>query len=160
MASMPRRWRDAIRVDPPKNVEDFFTLPGSSGISAAEHTGAVIAQLTILSNAIRTTSYNVPEALAPEAAAASINAGSGPWPDTAADGLAQLDAIFEQIEAQLKQLNTHDWNKSAKVQAAGTPADGAPGVDSLTVLALAQGASRVAAEHLPLAERVLREVSR
>ena len=161
MASMPRRWRDAIRVDPPKKVDDFFTVEGPDGRSAAEHVGSVIAQLTLLSRAIRTTSYRVPEPLSADVAAAVNNLGSGPWPQSASEGLSQLDDIFAELETQLKQTKTYDWNKAASVTTSGAPADGVPSTSgSLSVLELAQGASRVAAEHLPLAERILRSVSR
>ena len=165
MASMPRRWRAAIRVDPPKNIDDFFTVPGPDGVSAAEHAGAAIAQLTVLSRAIRTTSYRIPETLDPEVAAAAQNLGSGPWPKTAAEALTELDAVFDDIKTQLDQLHTNDWNKSARVASAGAPDDGdesatGSATGSLSVLQLAQAASRVAAERLPLAERILRTVSR
>lgn len=162
MASMPRRWREAIRVEPPKNIDDFFAVPGPEGPSAAEHVGAVIAQLKVLDDAIRTTSYNTPETLSAEAAAAVINAGSGPWPATASDGLRQLDEVFAALEERLKGLNTYDWTKSASVASSGTPADGVPstGDTKLSVLELAQGTSRVAATHLSLAEKTLRAVSR
>lgn len=157
---MPRRWKEAIRVDPPKNIEDYFTVAGTDG-SAAEQVGAVIAQLKILSNAIRTTSYNVPEPLPPEAAVAVENRGSGPWPETAADALAQLREIFTVLEEQLGALKPHDWNKSANVLTGTTPVDGVPtpSAQSLTVLQLAQGASRVAADRLPLVERIIRNAA-
>lgn len=157
---MPRRWKDAIRVEAPKNIEDYFTVAGPDG-SAAEHVGAVVAQLTILSNAIRTTSYNVPEPLPPEAAIAVKNGGSGPWPATASDALSQLRIAFEGLEDQLKTLKSHDWNKSANVLTGGTPVDGVPSRsgESLTVLQLAQGASRVAAERLPVVERAIRSAA-
>ena len=161
MASMPRRWRDAIRVDAPKNIDDFFASPGPDGVSAAEHTGAAIAQLNVLSRAIRTTSYRTPEPLGSEVAAAVHNLGSGPWPETASDALTQLDAIFEEIKTQLEQLHTNDWTKSAQVTSAGPPSDGVANAGGpVSVLQLAQGASRVAAERLSLADRILRTVSR
>jgi len=56
--SMPRRWDEALYVAPPKNIEDFFTEAGPDGISAAEDAGATLALVSILQDAIRTTSYN------------------------------------------------------------------------------------------------------
>jgi len=160
IASMQQRWKDAIRVEKPKNIEDYYSVAGPNG-SAAEHIGAVVAQLAVLSNAIRTTSYNVPEPIAPEAASAAKNLGSGPWAATATEGMAQLQASFEELLARLKQLNPHDWNKSANVLTGAAPVDGVSprSSESLTVLQLAQGASRVAAERLPLAERAITAAS-
>lgn len=151
MSSMPRRWKDAIRVDPPKNIEDYFNVSGPDG-NPAELVGAVIAQLKILDDAIRTTSYNIPETLPPEAAAAAQNLGSGPWPASAGDARDQLTEAFENLEARLRQLNTHDWTKSARVEPSETGA-------TLSVLQLAQGASRVAATALPIVERSIRDAA-
>jgi len=157
VASMQQRWKDAIRVDPPKNIEDYFSVEGPDG-SAAEHVGAVIAQIGAISNAIRTTSYNVPEPIASEAAAAVQNKGTGPWAASAADGLANLQTTFEELLARLKQLNPNDWNKSAKVLTGAAPADGVSQESGqmLNILQLARGATRVAAERLPIVERTIR----
>ena len=147
MTSMPRRWKDAMRVAPPKSIDDYFTVDGEHG-SAAEHVGAVIAQLSTLSDAIRTTSYNVPEPLTSAVVAAASNTGSGPWPESASAGLAELTSLFETLTTQLEQLNPRDWNKSADA-----------GSTMLTVLALAQGASRVAADRLAIVERTIRTLA-
>lgn len=147
MASMPRRWNDGLRVSPPKNIDEYFTVAGDRG-TAAEHAGAAIAQLSILRDAIRTTSYNLPESLPTEVVSAAANAASGPWPESAGDALAELTEIFETLEKQLKQLNPRDWNKSADAGSA-----------MMTVLALAQGASRVAADRLAIVEETIRTAS-
>ena len=147
MTSMPRRWKDAMRVAPPKNIDDYFAVNGEHG-SAAEHLGAVIAQLSTLSDAIRTTSYNVPEPLTSSVVSAASNTGSGPWPQSASAGLAELTDLFETLTGQLQQLNPRDWNKSADA-----------GSTMLTVLALAQGASRVAADRLAIVERTIRTLA-
>ncbi len=144
VASMPRRWKEAMHVPPPNNIDDLFTVAGPDGTSAAEHLGATISQLTILIDAIRTTSYNVPESLGTEVAAAVHNAGSGPWPESAQAGVTKLTAVMEQMLRQLQQLTPSDWNKSAD-----------SGTETLTVLALAQGASRVAAEGLAAVDRII-----
>ena len=137
IASMPRRWKDALHVPAPKTIEDIHLTPGSDGISVAEHLGATIAMTRILQDAIRTTSYNIPEPLRPEVAAAVQNSGSGPWPETAQVGLASLTAAMEELLDQLKRLSPHDWNKSADA-----------GRETFSILKLAQGASRVAADRL------------
>lgn len=160
MSSMPRRWKDAIRVDPPKNIDDYFNVSGSDG-NPAEIVGAVVAQLKILDDAIRTTSYNIPEALPPEAGAAVKNLGTGPWPANAAEARDQLTEAFGNLEARLRQLNTHDWKKSATVLSVTTLPDGTQrdSGETLSVLQLAQGASRVAATALPIVERTIRDAS-
>lgn len=144
IASMPRRWKEALHVPPPKNIDDIFTEAGPTGASAAEHLGAVIAMTTALSSAIRTTSYNVPEPLAPEVATAVQNAGTGPWPNSAHDGLSTLTSLMEDLLEQLNQLSPSDWNRSADA-----------GSQTFTVLTLAQGASRVAAEGLGAVDRIV-----
>ena len=143
MKSMPRRWKDGLRVQPPLNIDDFFSVDGGSG-SAAEHLGAAIVQLTTISEAIRTTSYNVPEALSTEVVTAVSNTGSGPWPSSAKAGLQEITSIVEKLTEQMEQLNPRDWNKSADA-----------GSTMLTVLALAQGASRVAADRLAIVDRTI-----
>ncbi|MFT7475616.1 MAG: hypothetical protein ACI81L_002555 [Verrucomicrobiales bacterium] len=148
IASMPRRWKDALRVAPPKNIDDYFSVAGDDGTTAAEHVGATIAQLDLLSSAIRTTSYSIPEPLGSEVAAAVANNGSGPWPATAAEGLAALTSQFEALHEQLTKVSMSDWNKSAD-----------SGRTTLTVVALAQGASRVAADRLAVVERTIRTLS-
>ncbi len=147
IASMPRRWKDALRVPAPKNIDDFFTVEGPDG-TAAEHVGAAIAQIRTLRDAIRTTSYNVPEPLGTEVAAAAANSGSGAWPTSASEGLADLTAEMEGLKEQLDGLKPHDWNKSADA-----------GRTTLSVLKLAQGASRVGAERLGIVERTIRTLA-
>ena len=147
ISSMPRRWKDALSVPKPKDIDDYFTLTGDDG-TAAEHVGAAIAQLVILREAIRTTSYNIPEPLETSVTAAVDNTGSGPWPPSVDEGLTELTEQFERLLAQLKSLNPSDWNKSADA-----------GNRTLTISALAQGASRVAADRLAIVERTIRTLS-
>lgn len=146
--SMPRRWADALYVAPPKNIEDFFAEVGPDGVSAAEDAGATLALVGILQDAIRTTSYNSPEALGSEVVAAMANNGSGPWPPSAADATESIEALMESLAERLDALHTSDWGKSAS-----TP-DG-----SVTLTELLRGAVRVAAERLARAERTIRSVS-
>ena len=141
---MPRRWKEALRVSAPKNIDEVFTSAGPDGISAAEHMGAAISMVQVLANAIRTTSYNVPETLGTEVASAALNAGSGPWPNSAHDGLSELTTLMEQIGEQLSQLSPSDWNRSAD-----------SGTQTFTILALAQGVTRVTAERLALVDGVI-----
>jgi hypothetical protein len=149
ITSMPRRWKEALRVPAPKNIDDVFSAPGPDGTSVAEHMGAAISMITTLQNAVRTTSYNVPEPLSPEVATAARNAGSGPWPPSADVALSELNTAMEQLLEQLEQLSASDWNKSADA-----------GRESLTVLALTQGASRVAAERLSAVDKIVASLAR
>ncbi|MDW3178572.1 MAG: hypothetical protein R8J94_14360 [Acidimicrobiia bacterium] len=144
VASMPRRWKEAFHVPAPKSVDEVFTIAGPDGTSPAEHLGATISMITTLADAIRTTSYSVPEPLGPEVGAAVANAGSGPWPDSAHEGLDSLISLMERLLEQLEQLSPSDWNRSAD-----------SGTQTYTVLALAQGASRVAAERLAKVDRLI-----
>lgn len=149
IASMPRRWKDALHLPAPKNIDEVFSSPGPDGTTVAEHVGAAIAQLQILCDAIRTTSYNVPESLPPEAATAVMNVGSGPWPKSAAAGIDQLLEVVEKLHEQLLLLTPHDWNKSADA-----------GRETLSILRMAQGASRVAADRLGATDRVVSALAR
>jgi len=56
---------------------------------------------------------------------------------------------MEQLLEQLEQLSASDWNKSADA-----------GRESLTVLALTQGASRVAAERLSAVDKIVASLAR
>lgn len=149
IASMPRRWKDALHVPAPKNIDDVFTMEGPNGVSAAEHLGAAISLSRIVLDALRTTSYNIPEPLGPDVAAAVQNSGSGAWPATAAEGLADLTKTMEDLLEKLQELTPSDWNKSA--DSAG---------QSFTVLALAQGASRVAADRLTAVDQIITALAR
>lgn len=147
IASMQRRWKDAVNVPPEQNVEDFFAIDTDSG-SIAEHLGAAIAQLRILRPALRSTSYNVPDPLDPEVATAAANAGSGPWPPSTRAGLEELFTELDAIKEELESINIRDWNKSAQA-----------GSTSLTLLQIAQGTSRVAADRLAIVERLVRQLA-
>lgn len=147
ITSMQRRWKDAMHVPVDKNIEDFFRVETDSG-SIAEHIGAAIAQLQILHPALRTTSYNVPEPLEPNVAAAVANQGSGPWPSSAKDGLADLFNELDAIKSELEGINVRDWTKTTQA-----------GSTTLSLLAIAQGASRVAANRLAIVERLVRQLA-
>lgn len=147
IASMQRRWKDAVHVPADKNIDDFFAVETDDG-SIAEHLGAAIAQLRILRPALRTTAYNVPEALDSEVAAAAANLGSGPWPTSTKAGLADLFAELDAIKTELESINTRDWAKQAQA-----------GSTSVTLLQLAQGTSRVAADRLTKVERLVRHLA-
>lgn len=146
--SMPRRWSAALYLQPPKNIDDYFAVPGPDGVSAAEHSGAMITQLETLNDAIRTTSYNASEELGPEVRAAITDSGSGPWPKSAAEAIAMIEVLMELIAERLTGLSASDWNKSAQ----------APG-GSLSISTLAQAAVRIAAERLRRAEQAIDAVS-
>ncbi len=144
VASMPRRWKDALHLPPPKNIEEVFTTVGPDGVSAAEDCGAVLAQVATLTNAIRTTSYNAPEALDSTVVAALANQGSGPWPATAGAALENLTAAFENLDNRLKDLKANDWNKTAP-----TPSG------SISLIDLVRGVARVSADRLARVERTV-----
>ncbi len=141
---MPRRWKDALHLPPPKNIDDVFTTAGPDGISAAEDAGAVLAQVAVLADAIRTTSYNQPEALGAEVVSALRNAGSGPWPSTAGAALENLTSMFENLSGRLGDLRPADWNKSAS-----TPEG------SITLIELVRAVARVSADRLARVERTV-----
>lgn len=147
IASMKRRWKEAMHVSADKNIEDFFTIETDAG-SIAEHCGAAITQLHLLRSAIRTTTYNVPEPLGPEVAVAAANTGTGPWPSSAAEAMAELNSELDLMKVELDSIKTREWTKTAQA-----------GSTSLSVLALAQGASRVAADRLNIVERLVRTLS-
>lgn len=147
ISSMNRRWKDAMHVPADKNIEDYYSIETDAG-SIAEHLGAAIAQLRILRGAIRTTGYNVPQTLEPEVVAAAANTGSGPWPGSAKEAMAEIKEELDAMKAELELIGVRDWKKEA-------PA----GATSLSVLALAQGASRVAADRLNIVERLVRTLS-
>lgn len=147
IASMQRRWKDALHVPADKNIEDFFNVETEDG-SIAEHMGAAIAQLQILRPALRTTSYNVPEPLEPDVATAAANLGSGPWPRSTKDGLTDLFAALDAIKSELEGINVRDWNKTTHA-----------GTTTVSLLAIAQGTSRVAADRLAIVERLVRQLA-
>lgn len=147
IASMQRRWKDAVHVPVDKNIEDYFAIETESG-SIAEHIGAAIAQLRILRPALRTTAYNNPEPLDPEVAAAAADLGSGPWPSSTRAGLDELFSELDAIKEELQAINIRDWNKTANA-----------GSTSLTLLQIAQGTSRVAANRLAIVERLVQQLA-
>lgn len=144
IASMPRRWKEALHVPPEENIDDYFIVETDQG-SIAEHMGAATAQIRILRGAIRTTTYNNPEPVEAEVVAAAANAGSGPWPSNAKEGLAAFNDEIEKLQAELDNVGVRDWNKTARA-----------GNSSVSLLGLAQGASRVAADRLAIVERLVR----
>ena len=145
--SMQRRWKDAVHVSADKNIEDYFAIETDDG-SIAEHIGAAITQLRTLRPALRTTAYNNPEPLDSEVAAAAANLGSGPWPSSTRAGLDELFSELDAIAGELETINTQDWNKTTNA-----------GSTSLTLLQIAQGTSRVAANRLAIVERLVRQLA-
>lgn len=136
-----------MHVSLDKNIDDYFTVETDEG-SVAEHLGATLAQLRLLRGAIRTTAYNVPEPLDPAVLAAAANRGSGPWPESAKSGLSDLAEEIEELKGELDRVSVRDWNKTA-------PA----GDQSISLIQLAQGASRVAADRLSVVERLVRSLA-
>lgn len=150
IASLPSRWRGAFRIDPDLDIdiEDLFTVAAKDGTSLAEHCAAVIAQLGVLRDAIRTTTYPVPETLDDQVAAAVANRGSGPWPSSAREALNAISAELNSLSEQLRLVKTNDWKKAATC-----------GGTSFTVIQLAQGTSRVAADRLRAVEYLVAELT-
>ncbi len=144
---MPRRWKDAFHVGPDENIEDYFTVVGNAGITIAEHCGATLTQLTLLSNAIRTTCYPAPEPLDDAVKAAAQNLGTGPWPASVREFLNNFGMVTNELAAEIGRVKTNDWKKAAS-----------SGGRSLTVMEISQGASRVAAERLRAVELLVREL--
>jgi len=146
--SMPRRWKKAMHVRPPKNVEDFYTVETDDGRTAAGDVGAALTQVRLLADAIRTTSYNVPETLGPEVETAIRDAGSGPWPPSASDALEQMESLMNDLGDRLEALQPQDWAKRAK-----TP------TGEVSLQQLGQATTRVLATRLARVDRTIREVS-
>ena len=136
-----------MHVSADKNIEDYFAIGTDDG-SIAEHIGAAITQLRTLRPALRTTAYNNPEPLDSEVAAAAANLGSGPWPSSTRAGLDELFSELDAIAGELEAINTQDWNKTTNA-----------GSTSLTLLQIAQGTSRVAANRLAIVERLVRQLA-
>ena len=134
--SMPRRWSAALYLASTA-TDDTFTRPGADGLSAAQHTGAMLAQIDMLTEAIRATSFNRDEVLGSETLAAMADEGSGPEASSVDAGLKAIDAAMDALAAKLESLSTSDWNTDART------VDG-----TVTLVSLVQGAARVAAERL------------
>jgi len=134
--SMPRRWAAAL-YPASTATDDTFTRPGADGLSAAQHTGAMLAQVDLLAGAIRATSFNRDELLGPEILAAMADEGSGPEADSVGAALEAIDAAMDALATKLESLSTSDWNTDART------VDG-----KVTLVALVQGAARVAVERL------------
>lgn len=151
IGSMPRRWKEALYLPPPKSIDDVFTEADPNGICVAEEAGAMLAMLAVLEPAIRTTSYNDPELLTTEVQAAVKNDGAGPWPSSAKDALQSIEERFESLIDLVNSLNPRDWTKSASIKSPTGPSVSG----RLTMTELIQGASRVSAERLARAEKAV-----
>jgi hypothetical protein len=147
--SMPRRWKEALHVHPPKNIDDFYSEPGPTGESAASDVGAALEQVRVLADAIRTTSYNVPEALGGEVETAMKDAGTGPWPPTAGEALHDMERLMEDLGDRLESLQPHDWAKRAST----------PSGSDVSVEQLGQATTRVLATRLARVAQTIRQVS-
>lgn len=147
VGSMSRRWNDDIYVAPPQNLEDFFAVEGPDGMTIADEMGATIAQVTILNEAVRTTSYIEPEPLPEFTIEAIADQLDGPRPASAAAGLSKITAINVEAYGRLTDLRLVDWKKEATW-----------GSHVVSITDLARGVSRVNAERLARASRVLEAV--
>ncbi len=147
VGSMSRRWSEAIRVAPPKNIEEYFTVAAPNGLVLADEMGAAIAQLSILTNAIRTTSYLEPDPLPEGSVQAMRNELDGDRPPSATAGLTQLTTLNDEIYGRLKDLRMADWKNEAT-----------SGSETISITDFAKGVSRVNAERLARATRTLAAV--
>ena len=138
--SMPRRWSAAL-YPASTATDDTFTRPGGDGLSAAQHTGAMLAQVGVLADAIRATSFDRDEVLGPEILAAVADKGAGPEASSVGTALKEIDAAMDALAAKLESLSTSDWNTDART------VDG-----TITLVSLVQGAARVVVERLRKAE--------
>jgi len=147
--SMPRRWKEALYVHPPKDIEDFYNKPGPAGDSAASDVGAALEQVRVLADAIRTTSYNDADPLSSEVDTAMKDEGTGPWPPTAHDALGEIEALMEKLGDRLEGLQPNDWAKRAST---------ASGAD-VSIEQLGQATTRVLATRLGRVAQTIRQVS-
>ena len=144
IGSMARRWNEDLYVSPPRSLDDFFDQAGSGGLVVASELGAAIRQVTLLGQAVRTTSYLEPEPLADLVLDAAANKLEGPSPKSASEGLEEITAINTEAYERLKDLRMTDWQNEARA-----------GSKSISVTNLARGISRVNAERLARAARCL-----
>ena len=148
VGSMSRRWREAIRVPKPHNIEDFYTAEAAGGLVLADEMGAAITQTTILMNAIRTTSYLEPDPLPDLTVEAMRNELTGERPPSAVDAIEQIAGITDEVYRRLKDLRMADWKNEATW-----------GSMTISISDLAKGVSRVNAERLARATRTLASVN-
>lgn len=134
--SMPRRWSAALYLASTAS-DDAFTRPGDDGLSAAQHAGAMLAQVDVLAAAIRSTSFKRDEVLGPDVLVAIADEGSGPEAGSIDVALKAIDAAMDELAAKLESLSTSDWNTDART------VDG-----TVTLVSLVQGAARVTVERL------------
>ena len=144
VGSMSRRWNEDIYIPPPQSIDDFFTAVGPSEIVIADELGAAIRQVTILSDAIRATSYLEQEPLPDLVLEAMADELDGPRPSNAAAGLAELTKVNEEIYQRLSDLRMVDWSHEGTCN--GTV---------VSITDLTRGVSRVNAERLSRATRTL-----
>lgn len=147
--SMPRRWKEALSVAPPKNIEDFYAKSGPSGDSAASDVGAALEQVRVLADAVRTTSYNDPSPLSSEVETALKDEGTGPWPPTADAALDQIEVLMEELGDRLEALQPNDWAKRAST----------PSGTDVSIEQLGQATTRVLATRLARVAQTIRQVS-
>lgn len=146
--SMPRRWASAFQVTPSTSIDEVLALTGEDGATVAEHTGAFLAQVRTLTDAIRKTRYSSGEEVDADVEAAVSNSGSAQGPPAGADAIDAIEALMQELANTLEALSSSDWTKTA-VAPSGT----------ISIAALAQGAVRVAAERLRVVERAVGGVS-
>lgn len=149
IGSMSRRWKEAIYVAPPENIEDFFTLESPDGLVLADEMGAAIAQVTILANAIRTTSYVESEPLPDLAIEAMQDELDGDRPPSAGAAIAAITSINDEVYGRLKDLRMVAWKNESTGESR-----------TVSITDLAKGVSRVNAERLARATRTLEQVKR
>jgi len=141
--SMPRRWSAALYLASAAS-DDSFTRPGADGLSAAQHTGIMLAQVDVLAEAIRATSFNRDEVLGEEVLAAMADNGSDHEAASVGDALNAIERAMDALAAKLESLTTSDWNTEART------VDG-----TVTLVSLVQGAARVAVERLRKTEQAI-----
>lgn len=138
LRSMPRRYAEALELAAPKTAHEVFHL-------AADHIGALLAQLAVIDDAVHRTSDHEADRLGAEVDSAIADRGRGLPVDRVETALAEIERVTSALADRLDGLSAGDWNRSAPTPTA-----------TYSITELAQGAVRVAAERLRATERSIR----
>ena len=105
---MPRRYREIIGARAPLSGE----LQGESGVGA--EIGSMMAQLAVIDDAVRSTTWNDPPRLGSDVVAAIADTAEGPDVASAHEALDRIEHLTTTLADRLDAMALDEWNRTAE----------------------------------------------
>lgn len=146
LASLSRRWRDALVVEPDEDVDEVMARIGPDGVSGNDLLADTACSLTLLARAFEQALDGSEPMLHPAVTDPSARTWSFPAGVGSADLADMVTDEFDSLRIRAQRVSTVAWRRSVAVAGGGT-------TDALSIL---REAVRTASDNLRALQRALR----